>query len=876
MKKKYQRRKRILGISAIILSLLIQFYPVFPRAAETPDDWYTHFYYEPYASAPVPYIDLQKYMDSPDVTELSIPESVTIMSVNYVVRFQNDASHMFEDAVNLRELDLSRMDTSNVTDMTCMFTGCRNLEQLDISGFNTENVGNMEQMFDGCESLEELNLHGFWIGGSVGTRDMLSQCGSLEKIFTPAGIGGNVEIILPDRYYDKMGNAFTALTAATPAWVTLSKTYAAPAVSEIILSENEVTLKEGDTYQLNPEVRPIEAQAGAILDYGTSAWDVAEVDSRGLVTAKSPGEASIRVAARGTSVSADCLVTVTKDSPEPDPEEEWLQEYDYQIEEIDGEECIVLYRYLGNGPRVILPGIARKGWVYFPVKLGMDGRGVFAGRTGITHLDLKGISMKRAAYDMLSDLTGLVHFVTPEHIGEGGILLPDNFRDGEGKIYTEVGPSTPGGLELDKREEWYQYFRTSVAYEGGVPYLELGRFLSDDPDLPELHALTIPSSVSIDGVTYRARFVADAGGMFRGSKLYMLDISAIDTGNVTNMTGMFAECPYLSDLSLGSMDTSKVKFFTDMFYGCEGLKELDLKNFQILDADTTDMLKGCTGLGTIRTPAMIFGSRPVIELPLAVGYKAPDGKVYHKLDAITAPDPESLITAVSYVPASGISISPSASTTIRVGQNIQFSASVQPEDATNKGIAWTSSDPAVAPVDEDGNVTGLSRGIVTITVTTADGASASGQVVVTSTGGGGSGGSGGGSSSSSSSSSSKGSSSKGSSGGSSGGSGSSSMAGSGSSSMAGSGSSSMAWPGYGGGLGSSSWLNAYGLNRLAGNPNTGQSLQSAAGKSYGNAKDMPKTGDGDPIRQICVLILFLAGCAELISSIPVKKKISGR
>lgn len=40
-----------------------------------------------------------------------------------------------------------------------------------------------------------------------------------------------------------------------------------------------------------------------------------------------------------------------------------------------------------------------------------------------------------------------------------------------------------------------------------------------------------------------------------------------------------------------------------------------------------------------------------------------------------------------------------------------------------------------------------------------------------------------------------------------------------------------------------------------------------------NARDMPKTGDTDVFRIIIAAILFIAGCIEIISSIPNKKKV---
>ena len=55
------------------------------------------------------------------------------------------------------------------------------------------------------------------------------------------------------------------------------------------------------------------------------------------------------------------------------------------------------------------------------------------------------------------------------------------------------------------------------------------------------------------------------------------------------------------------------------------------------------------------------------------------------------------------------------------GQSEILTATVQPEDATNKNVTWSSSDGAVATVDANGNVTAVAPGTATITVTTDDG-----------------------------------------------------------------------------------------------------------------------------------------------------------
>ena len=54
-------------------------------------------------------------------------------------------------------------------------------------------------------------------------------------------------------------------------------------------------------------------------------------------------------------------------------------------------------------------------------------------------------------------------------------------------------------------------------------------------------------------------------------------------------------------------------------------------------------------------------------------------------------------------------------------ESVQLEATIEPEDATNKNVTWTSSNPDVATVNENGVVTAAGEGNATITVTTVDG-----------------------------------------------------------------------------------------------------------------------------------------------------------
>ncbi len=68
-----------------------------------------------------------------------------------------DSSDLFQGDSNLLTLNLTNVDTSQVTSMRGMFSGCSGLTQLDLSSFDTTNVTEIGGMF-ASSNLETLNL----------------------------------------------------------------------------------------------------------------------------------------------------------------------------------------------------------------------------------------------------------------------------------------------------------------------------------------------------------------------------------------------------------------------------------------------------------------------------------------------------------------------------------------------------------------------------------------------------------------------------------------------------------------------------------------------------------------------------------------------
>lgn len=90
--------------------------------------------------------------------------------------------NMFGGCYNLKELDLSNFDTSNIEDMYGMFEGCESLKELDLSNFDTGKVEDMSYMFNGCSALSHLDLSNFDTSNVRNMKYMFRCCCALRSL----------------------------------------------------------------------------------------------------------------------------------------------------------------------------------------------------------------------------------------------------------------------------------------------------------------------------------------------------------------------------------------------------------------------------------------------------------------------------------------------------------------------------------------------------------------------------------------------------------------------------------------------------------------------------------------------------------------------
>ena len=107
---------------------------------------------------------------------------ISIGSENGSVEANTNGSGMFAYLDNVSTLDLSGLDTSNMTSMSEMFYNSKSLTNIDLSGFDTSKVVTMANMFEGCTNLKDLDVSNFKTSNVIYMAGMFENCSNIENL----------------------------------------------------------------------------------------------------------------------------------------------------------------------------------------------------------------------------------------------------------------------------------------------------------------------------------------------------------------------------------------------------------------------------------------------------------------------------------------------------------------------------------------------------------------------------------------------------------------------------------------------------------------------------------------------------------------------
>ena len=94
----------------------------------------------------------------------------------------DNCAKLFFNLVNIIKIDLSKFDTSKVTEMGEMFRNCSSLTSIIFNNMNTSSVTSMENLFNECKSLISLDLSGFNTSSVTTMKNMFKNSINLREV----------------------------------------------------------------------------------------------------------------------------------------------------------------------------------------------------------------------------------------------------------------------------------------------------------------------------------------------------------------------------------------------------------------------------------------------------------------------------------------------------------------------------------------------------------------------------------------------------------------------------------------------------------------------------------------------------------------------
>ncbi|MBQ9238199.1 MAG: BspA family leucine-rich repeat surface protein [Treponema sp.] len=146
-------------------------------------------------------IDVSKF-DTSNVTNMyemfrDCRKLKTLHVTGFMTGNVTNMSCMFAFCESLTLLDVTHFDTSNVTTMASLFSGCSALKTLNLLKFDTSSVSTMEQMFQDCTSLTELDLSNFAVANLQYANEMFGGCSNLKTIYVLRGSDWSTDSKVP-------------------------------------------------------------------------------------------------------------------------------------------------------------------------------------------------------------------------------------------------------------------------------------------------------------------------------------------------------------------------------------------------------------------------------------------------------------------------------------------------------------------------------------------------------------------------------------------------------------------------------------------------------------------------------------------------------
>ena len=499
-------------------------------------------------------------------------------------------SMWFMSMTALKSADMSKLDTSNVANMSFMFYKCNALTTLDLSSFDTRNVTNMIYMFDGCLALQKISFGADWkwvrTNGYLPTPSSAYIAGADGKWYDTDGKGYAPKDIPSNKamtYTAVAPKKAFAVYSADDDSLTFYKRPNLPAKGAQYLGKTATEVFTGFESAVNNvpwsayrgNVKTVTVADEGIAPVSTANWfySFANVESINLSKLDTSNVANM------SFMFYKCNTLTSLDLSSFDTRNVAIMSY--------------MFSYCGSLTNLDLSS--------FDTRNVANMSYMFDGCNTLTSLDLSSFDTRNVA-----NMSYMLH-------GCNTLMTLDLSSFDTSKVTTMDGMF--GGCKALTALDLSSFDTSKVTTMGGL-------FSNCD------------NLTTLDLSSFNTGSVKDMNGMFFNCKaLKTLNLSSFDTINVTNMSSMFTQCYNLTTLDLSSFNTGSVTDMSSMFYDCNTLTSLDVPSFDTHSVtNMSNMFRFCGSLTTldlssfdtskVKNMSSMFGNcKALQEVALGVDWK---------------------------------------------------------------------------------------------------------------------------------------------------------------------------------------------------------------------------------------------------------------
>ncbi len=502
---------------------------------------------------------------------------------------------VFSNCIGLKSINLSKSNTSNITDMSSMFSGCSSLTSIKMTGMNTSNVTDMSSMFSGCSSLTSINMTGINTSNVTDMHSMFSGCSSFTSI-NMTGINTSNVTDMSELFKD-----CSSLNLLNISEFDTFKVEKMNSMFENCSALNKLDLDKFNTYYVSNMSRMF---AGCT---NLSTLKISGFDTHNVVSMSNMFDGCSAL----NSIDTGSFNT----------------------------EKVTSMDQMFNNCKLLSSLDLRN----FKTSSLTTTDSMFSGCSVITNIDLgsfdtkKLTSAKKMFYDCsqlktvrvsdLWDISKLSSSATQDMFkyckninGERNTKYNDNYVNGTYARIDKAG--APGYFtHTEGTTDGYVYLNEDtgeLALYGHVTKAMIDEYKSNNAvkSVTAAKGCILPSDCSfmfnrnsnyywknvsrIDLTNADASNAKNTNHMFNAMSASSIDISKLNFSNVENMSGMFYGCGSLKILDVTSIDTSNVTDMSSMFYGCESLNMLDITSIDTSNVtDMSSMFEACKSLSSL-------------------------------------------------------------------------------------------------------------------------------------------------------------------------------------------------------------------------------------------------------------------------------------